>query len=78
MNHIAINPNDFNATVSPGIVRKMIRGVLKMMASRLESQSIMKHHWELYCATAQHHVPYRVWQRHGAYLEMKYKSQLHE
>ena len=42
------------------------------------SQSNLKFHWNKFSETsAGSHVPYRVWSRHGAYLEMNREIRSH-
>ena len=76
MNIIIIKSQNYIPVAGSTIAHRISRRILKVVANWIESQSIMKQHWELFCTTsASRHVPYRVWLRHGAYLEMKYKSQ---
>lgn len=50
----------------------------KIMHAWSLTRSSMQGHWEKFKLTpAGCHVPYRVWSRHGAYLEMQRETHRH-
>lgn len=55
---------------APSLTPKLPRRLQQMVFGWFSAQIIMKRHWHKYMVTTGNRVPYRVWSRHGAYLEM--------
>lgn len=76
MGIVIMKHQDFVAM--PESAQKMAGRLQQVLISWMALQSSMQGHWDRYrTRSTGRHVPYRVWLRHGAYLEMKRELSRH-
>lgn len=69
-----ITAREYDYVTTPLSVSKNNRSWKQVIGNWLLMQSRLRNHWDSKgLASAGHRIPYRVWSRHGAYLEMQGK-----
>lgn len=67
MGIVVVKPQ--NSVETPAVLKTSGR-LQRLLSNWFASQSSLQQQWQRFRATSGSHVSYRIWSRHGAYLEM--------